>query len=271
MPKRPVKRNNKRNLKRKTSRFPKKKVNTGNLRRRNLQPYFETKFNEQGPTTLYMDVSNAIEDVKPQATTVIVPTAWSSGLVQGLGVSQLLGQDVFDRYLNMKMLINFADIPPQSTTAGPIANIRYVQGWCKRKQSASVLASSYATTDYEAIVKKAMVDCNFGSNFLSYSEKWKDLKVIKTGYLRPKNINKNFNPTEQMGEELQSHEPMKMKFNWTLQRKTRLEPKHPLDGTFLRANSWVPFIAFYSSTLHGQESDEVPAITHVSKLWYTDS
>lgn len=269
MPRRPVKRKNTRNLKRKTSRYPKKRVNTGNLKRRNLQPYVETKSAEASALTQYMDVTSAT-NVKPQATTVIVPGCWSEGLHQGFASNQFIGQDVFDRYLSQKMLINFADVPPQSTTAGPIANIRYVQGWCKRKQSASVIASSYNFTDYQAIVEKAMVDCNFGSNFLSYSEKWKDLKIIKTGYLRPKNLNKNFNPTEFASEELQSHEPMKMKFNWTIQRKNRLYPSGT--GTsYLRADSWIPFVCFYSSTLHGQEEDEVPSITHISKIWYSDS
>ena len=172
----------------------KKPVNKGNMKKRNLQPFIETKALETGAVSETMDTTSATDYIKPQATTVIVPTSWAQGLGQGLGTNQVIGQDVFDRYLNMKCLIDFSTLAPASASGDNIANVRYIQGWCKRQMSSSVKENEYSSLVYKAIVLKAMADSEFGSNFLSYSSKWKDLKIIKSGYLRPKNAMKNFNP-----------------------------------------------------------------------------
>lgn len=249
-----------------------KPVNKGNLKKRNLQPYVETKAIETTAASLFMDTTSAVPDTKPQATTVIVPDAWAVGLHRGLNPDQVIGQDVFDRYLNMKMLISFNTLLPATQPPSAIANIRYVQGWVKRQQSSSVLSAHYAATDYHTIVLKTFVDNDFGSNFLSYSSKWKDLKIIKSGYLRPKNTNKNFNPESVAASDTigPHQEPIRMKFNWRIQRKNRLTPADAGEVHF-RADSWIPFVAFYSSSLHNQTPNQVPSISHVSKLWFTDS
>lgn len=261
--------------------FKKRKpVNKGNLRARNLQPFMETKSVESGPVSLYMDTTVA-NSAKPQATTIIIPESWKT-LDRGLTDSTFVGRDVFDRYCNMKLLITFDALLPlsQHASAGyatsSINNIKYVQFWAKNTLENSTVPSLYAPAEFSTVAGKAMVDDNFGSHFLKYETKSnKNIKIIKSGYLRPKNRQKNFNPgrlNTESGVESGSliPEPIKMSFTWDIKRKNRMHSV-PTTTNFVRAESWVPGVCFYSASLAGQSATNVPHIVHISKTWFSDS
>lgn len=255
--------------------YKRKPVNKGNLRKRNLQPFVETKSVESAAESLYMDVTNATT-VKPQATTILIPTSWKT-LQRGLTDSTFVGRDVYDRYCNMKVLIDFSALPVVvDGTNLPIENIRYVQFWAKNTLSKSTTPALYDPSEFVTIAGKAMLDDNFGSHFLKYQDKSaKHIKIIKQGYLRARNTNTNFNPSftdsEGTGTQGTRRVPaIKMSFNWKIQRKNRMH-EVANSSNFVRADSWVPGVCFYSSSLHGQNASHVPHITMVSKTWFSDS
>jgi hypothetical protein len=261
--------------------FKKRKpVNQGNLRRRNLQPFMETKSVESSATSLYMDVTSGTA-AKPQATTILIPESWKT-LDRGLTDSTFVGRDVFDRYCNMKLLISFDQLLPFSQHAqtgyatSQINNIKYVQFWAKNTMENATVPTLYNPSEFATIAGKAMVDDNFGSHFLKYETKSaSNLKIIKSGYLNPKNKQKNFNPGRvslETGIDTGSTypEPIKMSFTWDIKRKNRMYPV-PSTTNFVRAESWVPGVCFYSASLHGQDSTKVPHISVISKTWFADS
>lgn len=262
------------------SKNPVKPPPGGGLSARGLTKYIETKSLEGDPNTRFMDITSA-SATKPQATTIIIPNAWKFGLKRGTGAAgEFIGSSVYDRYLNMKMVIDFSHLLPvgmgTGTVTNPIENLHYIMGFCKNTLR-DVPETVVKMADYEQAVGSALVVDNVGSHFLSYSTKWMNFKVLKRGKLQPRNSNKNFNPSQQDQADgvVQGNEgpqSIQMKFNWTLKRKAKMV-QDTTSGSqhFIRQDSWIPFIAFYSASLHGQAADKVPHINSVSKLWYSDS
>jgi hypothetical protein len=261
------------------SKNPVKPPPGGGLSARGLTKYVETKSVEGVAGSLFMDVTSA-SATKPQSTTILIPPAWGGGLTRGTGDSgEFIGSSVYDRYLNMKCVIDFSHLLPVGAGTGhatsPIENVHYIMGFCKntlRDVPETVVKSS----DYDQSIGAAMVVDNVGSHFLSYSQKWMNFKILKRGKLMPRNSNKNFNPSQQDGLEgivqgTEGPQSIQMKFNWTLKRKAKLVADTANAGKFIRQDSWIPFVAFYSASLHGQNADKVPHINLVSKLWYSDS
>lgn len=278
MPKQRPFRNTRRSTARKTSRYKKtykgpavpKGGKRGGLKTRHLTPYIETKTVESELTELLPLNTGAATAAGPATTTIVVPDAWSMGLTQGFGEDELIGNSCYDRYLNMKLQMSFINVGVASADDGPIANIRCVQGWVKR-----TMLPTAGTTDpvnasaFTALVGRSMLEDNFGSEFLNYSEKWKNLVILKSFMVKPTNRQQAFNAHVAGGnDELM---PINMKFNWDIKRKQLLVKEDEAPGKHIRANSWIPFVAFYSRSLQSYEAKDVPEIQHISKLWYSDS
>ncbi len=263
------------------SKNPVKPPPGGGLSARGLTKYIETKSVEGLPNQRFMDVTSATA-TKPQSTTVIIPNAWKFGLTRGTGSSgDFIGSSVYDRYLNMKMVIDFSHLlpvgPAPDLSPNPIENVHYIMGFCKNTLR-DVPETVVKLADYEQSVGSALVVDNVGSKFLSYSQKWMNFKILKRGKLMPRNSNRNFNPdqTDISGDTaVQGHigpQSIQLKWNWTLKRKAKMvADTTDGSGKFIRQDSWIPFVAFYSASLHGQAADKVPHINAVSKLWYSDS
>lgn len=245
----------------------------GGLNNRHLQPYFESK-SLQTPVSsaVYLNVADATATV-PAQTTIIVPPAWANGLARGLADNQLIGRQVYDRYLTMKLELSFKDLVTHAlgSSLAPISNLTVIQGWCMRKalpiESTGV---ALAPSLFGAIVGRAMIEDEFGSKFLSFSNKWRNIKVIKRFNVRPKNRQKMFNPIPSATDDQPVQAlPVNLKFDWTIKRKQFLTQGE--STAFLRGDSWIPFVAFYSSSLAGYEDDQVPQYKELSKIWYTDA
>jgi hypothetical protein len=65
--------------------------------------------------------------------------------------------------------------------------------------------------------------------------------------------------------------PINMKFDWTIKRKQLLSADINTPPNYIRGDSWIPFVAFYSASLSAYEETDVPEIEHISKIWYTDA
>lgn len=240
----------------------------GGLKTRHLQPYVETKSlqrtdieNVQNGTALN---TSAATNVKPRATTILIPKAWSDGLAPGVGNSQVVGNSVYDRYLTMKIVLtNF------NNTSQAYNNIRCVQGWCKQPLQPTLDGVDPTSTQYVTKVGRAMVVDDFGSEFLTFSKKWKHFVVTKSFIVQRRNQNTQvYNPADGF-----SFNPINMKFDWTIKRKNLLlEDSDVGSANLIRAHSWIPFVAFYSLSLDGVGAEEdPPKIAAISKLWYSDS
>ncbi len=272
-------RTHKRHTKRNTSRRTKKSYKgpavpiggkRGGLKTRHLQPYIETKsFESEVTEQTPLEVGDETPR-NPAQTTIIVPDAWSMGLAQGFGQDQLVGNTCFDRYLNMKLRLSFINVGSASADDGPIANIRCVQGWIKRPMlPTSGTSQGVNQSTFVELVGRAMLEDGWGSEFLKYSQKWRNIKVVKSFMVQPVNRQKAFNAHEAGGnDELM---PINMTFNWDIKRKQLLVQEDESPSKFIRANSWIPFVAFYSKSLEAYESTDVPEYQYVSKIWYSDS
>lgn len=258
-------------------------VTTGKLKQRNLQGVIETKTKTISPDgdSRYLDISAGTAS-RPVNSTIIVPGAWASGLEQGLAAfdGQMVGQDVTDRYLNFRMRLDFDDL--QYTTTPfyhGITNLKYIQGWC-HDTLIDYDPASIVEADFTTRVGRMLVRCNMGSDFLEYQKPWKNVTILKRGFLRGRNKNERLNPSGEASAGASAQAPvpapLERSFNWTLKRKTNLVEGADGPPMFYRNKSWIPFLVIYSTTLRADApdkplADEVPKFTGASKIWYADA
>lgn len=271
------KRHTKRNVRRKTYRSKKTYKgparplggNRGGLKKRHLTPYVESKAYETTKTSPVPLNTEAATLLLPAQTTLIIPPAWADGLKQGFAQNQFTGVSVFDRFLTMKLKMTFLNVGDADADNGPINNIRCVQGWIKRKLLPTTAASTAVEAEtFHTVAGRAMLEDGWGSEFLKFSEKWRNIKVIRSFMVKPVNRQKAFNEQVDAEHELM---PINMKFNWTIKRKQLLSADIDTPPNFIRGDSWIPFVAFYSASLAYYDDATVPEVEHISKIWYTDS
>lgn len=254
-----------------------KPVNKGNLKKANLQGLVETKTcTYETPDLKVLAPRAANANINMANTHVIIPRAWHKGLIQGFGAEQLNGQSCFDRYLTMKTEWDFSRLSPLK--AKQLSNIYVIKGWCKQTMANATATTGYVNTAFETLVDIAAEKDNIGGKYLDFKKPWRFFRIEEKFRLDTKVQNKmkaiqTMPITTNVAEADEMQVPkVHHTFKWTIRRKQLLEPEHDT-AYHLRVNSWVPFVMVYGETLGlpNANGSESPTVSHISKLWFSDS
>lgn len=247
-------------------------VAQGRLKSRNLQGVIETKKYEKNQVSTGFIVGSADPAVRPLGGTIVIPPAWSDGLVQGVDCNEIVGCSVTDRYISMKVRVNF------NTATGGLflgTETRYIQGWCKHTCADHDFDIANLTYQiYRDKVGTMLVNNKLGSDWLEYSQRWRNIEVIKSGYCRPITKMQQPQPVPMATGTLVSPDWTK-EFKWSPKRKMLLHKQKDFAVTheMTRFRSWIPFVIFYNPAFGSDElpAGEVPSFVVNSMVWYSDS
>jgi hypothetical protein len=253
-----------------------KPVNRGNLKKANLQGLVETKtITYDTPDVTVLGPVAAADNLQQANTHVMIPRAWSRGLLQGFGKEALIGDSCFDRYLTCKTEWDFSNLSTQ--TANQLSNIYVLKGWCKQTMANATSAPGYQHTLFKTMVNIAAEKDNMFGTYMDFKKPWRFFKIEEKFKLDDKVKNKMkalgtyANPADNGVQDLKVPK-VHHTFKWTIRRKQLLEQEHET-AYHLRVNSWVPFFCVYSDSLGVLQADgsDAPICSHISKLWFSDS
>jgi len=243
-----------------------------NLKSRNLQAVIETKKYEKAQASSSFIVGTGDPAVRPSGGTIVIPPAWSDGLVQGVDCNEIVGCSVTDRYISMKIRVNF------NTATGGIVlgtETRYIQGWCKHTCADHDFAIADLTYQiFRDKVGTMLVNNKLGTDWLQYGQRWRNIEVIQSGVVRPINKMKHAQPAD-VGIDIMVNPDWTKEFKWSPKKKMLLHKQKDFAVTkgLARFRSWIPFICFYNPAYANDELPvgEVPSFTGNSMVWYSDA
>lgn len=238
----------------------------------------------------------------PENTTILIPEALNKLFTQGTSNGEVDGNAFNPRFLNMKVNLNFDDLPAYVTSGGgadpvPQQYSLYVRSGLVLQDISESLTGSYVNPTsgrtqaafpdasvvpalWDSIAKKFVFNARIQPDFLSY-EKRQDTQVR---ILSTRRVLGDTTAKLQSGGSLPASNgraitisPEKhMTFNWKMPKnKTSLYPA--LTGSTLSgvvpAKMWVPFVAI--SLDRNVVDDDIAThplnITSISHFTYTDS
>lgn len=279
----------------------KKKYGVGQtrLKRRNLQGVVETKFLEGSVNRdpiIYTDYTasslptgaRAPATYIPDGAQLYLPTAWTVGVNQGVDCNEVVGCSLNDRFISLKMRMDFNIENTSPTTAYP-ARIRYIQGWCKHTMADwDFNTDALEHDDYEVKVGTMLVNNKLGKDFLEYGHTWRNIEVLKQGTIRVPDKMRNPQPISTPFVS----PPWTEEFKWSPKRKQLLHKQYDFgefEKNLQRFRSWIPFVCIFSPSFvcpninpaveppfglpanYAPVQATMPVVTTTSKVWYADS
>lgn len=219
---------------------------------------------------------------------VNVPTTWKT-MTRGVDPDQIVGQDIFAKWLNVKLAINYNLMDHISVPS----RIRLLWGWCKITPGQyETPLSDHSNTDYEAGVRTVLAqvfDKPLNHNDKTQLQLLGDEIITKQG---ANIINENSSGSQNEQEVIRSQVERHLK--WSPMRKIRYnEPeledhageKVPSTTVFLpevAGGLWVPFYCLWDqtelfcdsstgSTSYGNATTHRPRYCFREDFYYTDA
>ena len=211
----------------------------------------------------------------------------STGLTPGTGCNGLIGCYVTPAYpSSMKLDIDYKTIVPVNGNAYPNPNLRIIHGFYKNtgdKMNAS-LADNFAWVDeVRANLLKELFDSDYDADYLAYTQKSRNVKILSDRVIRPKK-----SVAVQIPVDLDVNHPQaiiapnqELSYKWPHKKfKTKLEPSvflvpgtPPVPGTvevMMPHNLWVPFLLALAPGLTATGFGNIK-IRSVTKAYFHDS
>lgn len=219
---------------------------------------------------------------------VNVPDTWKT-MTRGVDPDQIVGQDIFAKWLNVKLAINYSLMNHLSVQS----RIRLLWGWCKITPGQyETPISEHSNTDYEAGVRTVLAQVF--EKPLNHNDKTQ-LQLLGDEILVPFNNNiVNENETASGDEQQVQRKQVERHLKWSPMRKIRYnEPeledhageKVPSTTVFLpevAGGLWVPFYCMWDqtelycdestgATSYGARDTHRPRYCFREDFYYTDA
>lgn len=214
----------------------------------------------------------------------VIPGPWSYlDMKQGLGSDQMIGNNVFSRYLTQKIRIKL----PAGNSAWGVNGVPItwflIHGWV----TVPIELNAFTTPllgDYTRANLQTHIDTylkpyfDIRADMLSFDDKRsKTIKIIRKMKLKT-NRNTDMNIPAQgtsMGIVGSGPEDIYVNCRWTTNRKTHYiagtPSGDPLDTEFRYPDGWIPFTCFYSPNLLSAGGNAGPTYWQDNCHWFTDS
>ncbi len=238
----------------------------------------------------------------PADSLLLVPSAFTAIFNQGTANGQVDGNNINARFLNMKVKMNFDDLPPvvADTATGSYIHQQYnlhvrqglvlediseylVDEYTNPASGRSVPAfadSSSSSTLYTEIAKKYLFNANVSPDFLSYEKRQDNrVRILKSRRILGDTTSRLTaeGPATDLASNAELISPDKhMSFDWKMPKdKQMLSPtlRNGAEDGYHLSKMWIPFVLI---TLERRQEDpdvdDHPLnVSEISHFTYTDN
>jgi len=207
----------------------------------------------------------------PKNTSIHMPCMFN-GADENLPFS-FTGNWLTPKWLTSKFRISFDRIIPDHADSAKGFNLWMYQGVIKTTGDKSGSdTSSYAnwTADILEVVGKELVDSDFDSDYLEFTKKNRNVKILKKELIRPKR-NQSIRQAIMSGTDGENYTappPMCMSVNHNIPLFKQRVPAASVNNKPIMNNCYIPFVAFMCNEL--TRNTGTLTIEQSSRFYFTD-
>jgi hypothetical protein len=215
---------------------------------------------------------------------ILYPVGFNSTnhhVVQGVGVSNVIGAFLRPLYLSQKFKISFAGLDLDKAVVNSGLKLRCRSGWVRNtgaKCGASLATDSAAWQQLiNVMVHKELQAADMDADYLQYTRKSRNIMIVKDTFLKPR-LNQRMG-TDDAGANVHaqnSYAPeICFTINWDktkgfLRNKTRLEPTGSHATQLVLHNQFIPFVYFSCEQFTNTDEGHIE-VKSSSRYYFTDA
>jgi len=202
----------------------------------------------------------------------------STGLLPGTGCDNIIGCWSTPAFpTSMKLDISYKELDIVDGYSAPNPNLRVIHGFYMNtgdKMNAGLGNTATWIANIRSALLRELFDSDYSADYLMYTQKSRNIKVLSDRLIRPKRSNQLQVPADATSTSIVSPNSQ-LRYKWPHSKmKTRLQPTIdsmvPPNPRMVPNNAWIPFLLLLAPGLSNLQTGHL-RIRSVTKAYFHDA